>query len=85
MPLGLQDSPLVFAPATTTTTPAAASDYAPSLGPRDAAQTGRRLDSNSAGLAPSQIMTNEDVESEARPPYLHVRTTAPVLELSALT
>lgn len=88
MPLGLQqDSDLVFAPSSTTTTiattasdgsTASASDFAPSPEHRHAGWTGRRSDSSSsstaAGLATQQNMTNqEDVEAEGRPPYLHVR------------
>ncbi|KAK7397956.1 hypothetical protein QQX98_012673 [Neonectria punicea] len=72
MPLGLQDSTLVFAPATTTTTTTTSvSDYAPEPEHRNAGHPGRRLDSSSAGLAENQTMTNQDVESEGRPPYLH--------------
>ncbi|KAM5348016.1 hypothetical protein ACJ41O_007840 [Fusarium nematophilum] len=80
MPLGLQqDSDLVFAPSTTATTTTtagsttAASDFAPSPEHRHAGWTGRRSDSSSSsvGLAIDQNMTNQDVESEGRPPYLH--------------
>lgn len=69
MPLGLQNSGLVFAPETTTTA-ADASDYATLPEDRHA---GGRLENKSAGLAHDQNMTHGDVEVEGRPPYLHVR------------
>ncbi|KAI5463806.1 mitochondrial carrier domain-containing protein [Mariannaea sp. PMI_226] len=74
MPLGLENSGLVFAPETTTTTSsgaAAVTDFAPFPEDRHAGQTSHRLERKSAGLPLDQIMTHGDVEAEGRPPYFH--------------
>jgi hypothetical protein len=82
MPLGLQqqDSDLAFAQSTTTSggSTTATSDFAPSPEHRHAAWTGRRSESSRSGVGPAkeQNMTAQDVdvETEGRPPYLHVRS-----------
>ena len=71
MPLGLKTAQLDVFPSETATV--TTGDYGFETEHRHAGGTSRRLDSSTSAF--DQNMSDQDVESEGRPPYLHVRLT----------